>query len=90
MLFLICNACVGCKPANQIKLISYMYSSAVKTEDLSGCSRLPASGASQYYASFLFFLIFFFFVNVLRKSYGEITQARSPPFTTDGKPFQRD
>lgn len=30
------------------------------------------------------------FFNVLRKSCGEITQARSPPFVTDGKPFQRD
>lgn len=30
------------------------------------------------------------FFNVLCKSCGEITQARSPPFETDGKPFQRD
>lgn len=30
------------------------------------------------------------FFNVLCKSWGEITQARSPPFVTDGKPFQRD
>lgn len=30
------------------------------------------------------------FFNVLCKSCGEITQARSPPFVTDGKPFQRD
>lgn len=28
--------------------------------------------------------------NVLCKSCGEITQARSPLFVTDGKPFQRD
>lgn len=31
-----------------------------------------------------------FFFNVLCKSCGEITQDRSPPFVTDGKPFQRD
>lgn len=30
------------------------------------------------------------FFNVLCKSCGEITKARSPPFVTDGKPFQRD
>lgn len=30
------------------------------------------------------------FFNVLCKSCGEITQDRSPPFVTDGKPFQRD
>lgn len=30
------------------------------------------------------------FFYVLCKSCGEITQARSPPFVTDGKPFQRD
>lgn len=32
----------------------------------------------------------FFFFYVLCKSWGEITQAQSPPFVTDGKPFQRD
>lgn len=30
------------------------------------------------------------FFYVLRKSCGEITRARSPPFVTDGKPFRRD
>lgn len=30
------------------------------------------------------------FFNVLCKSCGEITEAWSPPFITDGKPFQRD
>lgn len=46
-------------------------------------SRRPLWGTSQYYTALFFF-------NVLSKSCGEITRARSPPFVTDGKPFQRD
>lgn len=34
--------------------------------------------------------LFFFLFNVLCKSCGEITGARSPPFVTDRTPFQRD
>lgn len=60
MLFLICNPCVRCKPANQIKLTSCMDPSAMKTVDLRGCGPRPASlaRAGQYYAA----LFFFFFL----------------------------
>lgn len=54
------------------------------------CCCLPASLSEVrgILHSSLFF--FFSFFNVLRKSCGEITQARSPPSVTDGKPFRRD
>lgn len=47
------------------------------------CCCLPASLRGEYYIALFFFYVFC-------KSCGEIIQAQSPPFVTDGKPFQRD